>query len=405
MTEPLAESQILPYIRGLSRKGVAFTLLTFDKKAYLREFHRVRRLQEQLKLDGINWVRLIYHKRPYVFSSVYDILRGFFVSVGICLKDKIKVVHSRSYIAGLIGMNLSRMFGIKHIFDMRGLWADEKVDAGLWRKKGILYKTFKYFEKRLLLSADEVVVLTYKMKWLLENFTYLKSKAIRITVIPTCVDLEKFKQIDGKSGLKQKYNLKEKFIFTYSGSIGTVYMLKELLELFKVSKELIPNSHLLILTHADRQRIIDTSKSCGLNGADLTILRVQHEDIVNWLTLSDVGIAFYKPTYSAIGRSPTKLWEYLACGLVVLVNSGVGDCNQIIKSNRVGIIVEGFSSDDYKKTMHRLKGLLLDLEGFKCRCQNMLRKDFSLQRGIEGYLSIYKRLSKGEKRTQLAAQD
>lgn len=392
LTEPLAQSQILPYIRGLSKEGISFVVLTFDKKAYLQELHCVERLNSQLNTDAIRWVRLSYHKKPYVFSTLYDILAGFIFGVVICLKDKIKVVHSRSYIAGLIGMGLSKLFGIKHIFDMRGLWADEKVDAGLWKKRGILHKTFKYFEKKLLLSSDEVVVLTYNMKRLIEEFDYLKGKSLNISVIPTCVDLEKFKETDVKNRLKEKYGLKEKFIFVYSGSIGTVYMLKEMMDFFKTSKEFIHNAHLLVLTHADRHLVIDIFKNCGLNEEDLTILRLQHEEMVNWLSLCDIGIAFYKPNYSVAGRSPTKLWEYLACGLAVAVNSGVGDCNQIIEPNRIGVIVEGFSAQNYRKGACRLKELLLDSEGLKDRSRSIVNRYFSLQMGKDRYLSIYRRL-------------
>ena len=43
---------------------------------------------------------------------------------------------------------------------MRGLWADEKVDSGVWDKTGFLYKIVKSLEKVFLLNADKTISLT-----------------------------------------------------------------------------------------------------------------------------------------------------------------------------------------------------------------------------------------------------
>ena len=57
MLDPLGQSQVLPYLRELARRGVQFTLLSFERdKAF--EPHGVlecEQLQETLKTEGIEW--------------------------------------------------------------------------------------------------------------------------------------------------------------------------------------------------------------------------------------------------------------------------------------------------------------------------------------------------------------
>ena len=43
------------------------------------------------------------------------------------------------------------------------------------------------------------------------------------------------------------------------------------------------------------------------------------------LVAGDVGLSFIQPCFSKTGSSPTKVAEYLACGLPVVVNAGIGD--------------------------------------------------------------------------------
>ena len=62
------------------------------------------------------------------------------------LKNAHQIVHIRSYMPGL-GMPLFKMFfNFKLVFDIRGFWADEKVDRLGWSKNSLKYKFFKALE-------------------------------------------------------------------------------------------------------------------------------------------------------------------------------------------------------------------------------------------------------------------
>ena len=57
--------------------------------------------------------------------------------------NKHNIEHIRSYMPGLAALPLKKIFKLSLVFDMRGLWADEKVDRLGWSKKQIKYKKNK----------------------------------------------------------------------------------------------------------------------------------------------------------------------------------------------------------------------------------------------------------------------
>src|SRR6185295_8310330 len=62
MLDPLGQSQVLPYLRELARRGVRFTLLSFERpKAFEPQgISECEQLREKLKIDGIEWHWLRY---------------------------------------------------------------------------------------------------------------------------------------------------------------------------------------------------------------------------------------------------------------------------------------------------------------------------------------------------------
>ena len=131
--EALGQSQVLSYLKDLSNKGIEFFLVSFEKKRYLDNIFWKKRLKSGLNLFNIKWFYLVYHKRPAVLSTFFDIFCGFVVCVFIVLKERPKVVHARSYVASLIAWSLKKIFSLKFIFDMRGFWADERVEGRIWK--------------------------------------------------------------------------------------------------------------------------------------------------------------------------------------------------------------------------------------------------------------------------------
>ncbi len=390
--EPLGSSQIIPYLKGLSKKGVKYSILSYEKQADLSRYDDVVKLEKELASCGIKWKRLRYHKSPPVISTFFDVLYGGLVSFGLIKKNGIKIIHARSYVASLIALILKKACEVKFIFDMRGFWADERVEGGIWKKESLLYRTAKYFEKKFLSNSDIVISLTHAGKTEIENHPSLNKGIINITVIPTCVDMEKFRLEErNNADLLSRQDIDNRFILIYIGSISTWYMPNEMIDFFSVVQKHIEKVHFLILT---KEKILfeDILKTKKFNNNTVSILNVRHDLISSYLLFGKVGVAFYKHGYSRKACCPTKFGEYLACGLPVIINSGIGDCDDIILKERVGVIINEFSSKEYERAIKELKVLLSGGDVLRQRCRAVAKKYFSLEMGVERYWEVYKRL-------------
>jgi glycosyltransferase involved in cell wall biosynthesis len=273
-----------------------------------------------------------------------------------------------------------RATGAKFLFDMRGFWADERVDGGLWPAGGTLYRAAKKVERRLLLAADHIVTLTHASEKELRNFPYLSGRTVSISVIPTCADLDTF-TIQGPPQ-------RDPFVLGYVGSVGTWYLLDEMLECFKAVEAELPDARLLVVNRREQSHIRERARQAGIDEKKIEIVGAEHKDMPALISRMSAGMALIKPTYSKISSAPTKLAEYLGCGVPCLGNAGVGDMTEILEAHRVGIALEELSKVDLKGGASKLIALTREPD-LQRRCRSTAEALFSLQSGTREYRRLY----------------
>jgi glycosyltransferase involved in cell wall biosynthesis len=379
LTDPLGQSQVLPYLCGLS-PDYAISIISFEKTARFKESES--KIAEICSQHNIHWHPLRYHKNPPVLATLFDIGKLWFKARQLYKLDGVSVVHCRSYITALVGLWMKRKYTVKFIFDMRGFWADERVDGGLWNLKNPLYRTvysfFKKKEKEFLAEADHVVSLTEAA--VSEMKTWNISLA-PITVIPTCVDLELFNPQKIKASVQAKVRTElgltlNDFVLVYSGSIGTWYLLDEMLTFFSQLKKEKPEAKFLILTR-DSLALEDYPYR-----QDVIITAVEYNMMPTYLSLGTAAVFFIKPAYSKKASSATKMAELMAMKLPFVANSKIGDVESLTSQYPEGIVLEEFTATAYQQAIVRL--------GIKKGDYNpAVLNYFSLTRGINLYRSVY----------------
>jgi glycosyltransferase involved in cell wall biosynthesis len=420
LCQPLGQSQVIPYIIGLSKQGYKFTVLSFEhhyEKDFEKEYQKVK---AQLDNAGIGWIALKYHRYPRFFSSVYDIMHGIVKAILFYIKEPYYIVHARGHVTGMMALVLKRLLRTKFIFDMRDLMVDEKVDAGQWQYTSISYKITKYTERLMLKGSDAIVVLTEKIKTYLKSFTYINAP---ITVIPTCVDLNRFpmrqethilqktSKEDGNNSpipsllkrgtllldkdhrqqMRQGLGIEDKIVIVYSGSIGTYYLFEKMAEFVKAIKAYETKVHFLLLNRNEHKYALEILREYGVSAQDYTIKAVSPDEMHEYLWASDIGLFFYKPTFSRVSTFPTKFAEYLACGLPVIGNVGVGDTEEIILENNLGSVVYKFAEEEYKTAFATALALTKDND-FQNRAIRFVNKNMSVEVGVKRYQEIYEKL-------------
>jgi glycosyltransferase involved in cell wall biosynthesis len=399
MLDPLGQSQVLPYLRELSKEGVTFTLLSFERAAAFEEegLEKCRRLEEELAEDNIEWHRLKYHKRFSLGATAYDVARGTLLAESLIKRNRIEVVHARNPIMATIGLPLKRRLGVKLIFDVRGLLADEYVDAGHWQKQSIKYWITKKMELKCLTSSDGIVTLTEVVWPEIKKFTPLLKSTVPHEVIPCCVDLERFK-FDAAEREKRRaeLNLHGKFVVVYSGSIGGWYMVGEMIDFFSTLLEEKPDSHFLWLTPGSANTIRDLMRERQISESSYSVVSADPKDVASYLSASDASISFIRPCFSKLGSSPTKTAEYLACGLPLIINAGIGDSDTLVTEEEAGALVRNFSVDEYREAARTVMQLAGMGQPVRDRMRSISEKLFDVERiGRERYTRLYQRVLAG----------
>lgn len=391
LLEPISRSQIIPYLLELS-KDVQVYILSFEKRKILaNKQNEQEQIRDKLIQSGIIWHQLMYHKYPLVLSSFFDIFIGIFFSLCVIIRHKIQIIHARSNIPVAIGWIIKLFMPVKLLYDRRGIMADEYIENSGWRKGGYLYRIAVWFEKCVIRKSDAVVVLTDRMNGRLRNNADF-NKGVLIKTIPCCVDLELFKHIDSQE-VKDKLGLAEKFVFVYSGSLGTYNLVDEMLDFFKIVLEHISNAHFLILTHTPEPAIQAYNKK-GIDPKRITLTFASREELPRFLSLADFAMIFRQPTVTAQAASPTKFAEYLACGIPVVCGPGIGDLEEIIKQRNIGIIFNNYNKSEYEIVLQRLATLKQGRKDLGKRCRATAKQLFSLEGGASTYLHIYRELVK-----------
>ena len=396
MTEPLLHSQGLSYLRGLCRKGYFIPILSFEKKDAWHSGEAMSRFKDQFHAEGIQWVPVRYHKHPYVFSTLFDMVVGGLIGFVLSKKKKIHMIHARGTVPAIIGLALKKCLGAKLLFDVRGLMAEEYIDGGLWKPKGWVYRAVSFLERRLLAEADAVIFLTTRiLNFFKTNHPELFSDHRLLKVIPSCVDLKRFVIRKEKDALLLKrLGLEGRFVFIYVGSLGTWYLLEEMLDFFKVAKEVIPSASFLILTQVRTPGLERRLSERGIGPSDVLVASCPPQEVPRYLSLADAGVCLIRPCFSKLSSSPTKFGEYLACGLPAVINGSVGDMDVLVEQEKVGVVLRQFEREHYRAAAASLVKLIQEGgEALKERCRRVAEEHLALDKGIAEYETIYRGLS------------
>lgn len=387
MTDPLGQSQVLPYLAELSKKGYRFHLISFEKKERF-EKHR-KQIKAICAESGIEW-----HPQDYTFGGVKQTLKQvrkmLRVSDYLFDRHQFEIIHCRSYISALAGMRLKKKYKVPFVFDMRGFWADERVDGKLWNLSNPLYKQiYRYFkkkERRFVQESDAIVSLTQAGKdemrtW---NYTDIDSKT---TVIPCCVNLSLFQRNTEINKLREQMKIAlETKVLGYVGSIGTWYMLSEMLDFYQVYRNKNEQTLFLFISGEEPETLRSAARAKGIPANEIRVQSVMHSEVPAYISMFDCSVFFILPSYSKKASSPTKQGELMAMGIPIVCNSGVGDTAQIIKDFNAGSVVDEFSDSAFSKAIDALSNYDMN-KGIQGAYDV-----FALEEGANRYAEIYARI-------------
>jgi hypothetical protein len=387
LEDPLVHSQVVAYLEGLASRGHTIHLLTFESE--LSPEHKAE-LEAGLRARGITWHSLRYHKRPSVPATIYDALAGAAVATRLVRRHRLDAVHARSHVPAASALIVKRLTGCRLLFDLRGLMAEEYVDAGNWRHGSLPFRLTKRVEAAAIRAADGMVVLTQRVR----DHLFPDGGGPPLEVIPCCADLASIReQREEGADIRREIGAGDRPILLYVGKFTGWYMEREMVDFFAAAIDALPGLLFVVLTQADREPALAALAERGIDSDNFRISSAVHGAIGRWLAAADAGIAFIRPCFSKISSSPTKIGEYLGGGLPVVSGRGIGDVDQLLSQDRVGVLVDDFDDGSYRAAAEQLATLLVDARTAE-RCRTVAERELSLETvGIPRYDRLYRLLA------------
>jgi glycosyltransferase involved in cell wall biosynthesis len=387
LREPLVQTQVLPYLRELAAAGVEVYLLTFEPQMQ-REWTPHSRNDEEGRLaaQGIKWSALSYHKRPSVPATLYDIAAGAWAAARLVRRHGINVLHARAHVPMVMALIAARITGCLLVFDIRGMMAEEYADAGVWAENSVKFRAIKMIERAGIRRANQIVVLTHSMrKWLRESYLISGEE---IEVIPCCVDFARYAQVESETKPKP-----DNFEVIYAGSVTGLYLLEEMAAFFLALRRHEPSAFLRILTMSPLEETTERLRQAGLAPENFWVGGVKAHEVPRYLGHARLGLSFRKSTFSQLAASPTKIPEYLAAGLPVVSNAGIGDVDHLLESEGIGVVVRDFTPEEFERAARGALQLAAD-SNLRARCVQVARQHFDIKMiGANGYINVYRRIA------------
>lgn len=400
MLEGLGRSQVLSYLRGLARTGIEFDLVSYELPGAREE--EISALGRQLAGEGIRYWPLRRTVSAPLHTKVGESARGVGRALLAALERRPQIVHGRSYlptaVADLIATVVPRA---KLVFDCRGMLGDEYVDSGYWTKARLEYRLLKRYEARAFRRADGVVVLTNALRRWVEERGWFGGRT-HVEAIPCCVDTRAFDvQIEARERVRQELGWeRDAKVVVYAGSLGSWYREDELARFAGILRRRSPSPlRFLLLTAARPDELVAMLRREGLDGESVAVRRARPEDVPAYLSAGDVGLSFIKSCFSKMGSSPTKVAEYLACGLPVVLNGDIGDQSDLRTEDDACVVLDSYEDDELVRAADRALALATaPLEQRVQRCRRVAHEHFDLERvGVARYERMYRTLARSRR--------
>ena len=356
INEGVGRSQILPLIKILKAKSINVTLISFEKEQINKE------VVAELESIGIEWVYMKFSQS----NLLSPVIRLYQLIQQIGETD---IIHARGDIPAIAAL-LSRKAPV--LWDMRGLWSEQRMVITDSRLKRILFRLLIVFRGIILSQVYALTTLTYSLDNYLTN-KYGNKPRIRDTVT-TVVDLDHF---------KVQKNLPKKLRIVFSGSYNNYYDLsltKDFISLIRKKVEID------VVWFKPTE---STRENLGLE--EEIIMETTYSEMPRHLNEFSIGIAICKNLSTAnLGVMPTKIGEFLACGRPVVVNRGLGDLDILLKEYKAGVVLDRNNLDEAVKEVIEIT----QSESIQLNCRKLAIDYFELRKGALKYLDIYKLMSK-----------
>lgn len=272
---------------------------------------------------------------------------------GIARAAKAEVIYERRF-SGKVGYSLGKLLKTPYFIEINGLVdAEARMQGRKGEGKSASQKIKKRMRGTFFKNAYRVIAVTGGIKNTLVREYGLDPE--RIVVVPNGANTDIFNKMD-RMECRKSLGLEPGWKYIcFSGNLapwqGVKYLISAMPSILKKEK----NARLLIVGDGMLgDELKKKAKDAGVADAVLFVGRVPYTDVPKYICASDACVApFTYERNAAIGLSPLKLYEYLACGRPV-VSTDIEGVKELLEKTEAGIIVPSENSEELAKAVTRL---------------------------------------------------
>ncbi|MFD2034367.1 glycosyltransferase family 4 protein [Belliella marina] len=362
--------------KGMVDAGIAVDIITSHNKGYY-----------DLKIiDGIHvhYLPVTYHQEWGFFKRVKSFLRFVMLAkswVAKLPRPDYLYITSTPLTTGLIGLWTKRKFAIPYIFEIRDLWPDAPIQVGVIGNplvKQLLYN----LEKRIYKHAIKCIALSPGIANTVRSRTETP-----VYIVPNFSDTGFFYPQDKSPRILQKYGLEDRFTVIYTGALGQVNAVGELLEIAKCSQENRKDYQFVILGKGSQlAKLLDTSEKLQLENVRFVAFG-NKERVADLLSISDMAFISFDHLPVLKTNSPNKFFDALAAGKAILVNHK-GWVHTLTKKYELGIYHDPNDPGQTIRNFDLLTGKSQILNRYQQNARKMAEQHFSKEIAIKRVLTI-----------------
>ncbi|MFZ1863615.1 MAG: glycosyltransferase, partial [Polyangiales bacterium] len=380
LSTDLGRSQVLAVSERLQSMGWQCTILSLEPASAVFD-----RLQTRMAASGVRW----YHQ-PYQLGRIGAARNA--VSMSGMIKQiwgRTDLFHCRSYFGAFFPAVAGIFRSAPYVFDTRGYWIDEKIEAGRWFQDPASRAIARRIERELYDRASATVSLTELAAEDVRRGRFGRQhSADRSICIPTCVDYDKFKI---ERGAPPDEFLRDGLIVAYVGSLNASYEYRKSLRLAALILERNPQAKFLALTSQVRQMNALVGE-LSIPSHRYLVRSVIHDEIHEWLPWIDVGLMLLVRSIRAKRASmPTKLGEFFATGVTSITHGANSEIADWVRRTGSGLALEDLSTASLERAADFAVSGRPDMET-RIRARRIAEEHFSLASASRRYDALFQKV-------------
>ncbi len=385
LTEPLGQSQVLAYLEALVPLGHRFELITFEP-------NRGSAHLPPLKREGIEHHPVFRTPGSSLRSKMRDLVNGLVVGQSILSQAGIDIIHARSLLPAALAdaLRSRQKRHIPLVFDLPGFLPQEFLDAAHWTKNDLRYQSARAAQNILIARSQGIAVGTGPALEMIRQRLMPSRSIPPVEIVPSCVDTDRFRPDPKARALTRKrFAVGTAPLLVYAGSLGSWYLHEEMVLFFAAVRQIRRDAKFLVVTRSDARPLLEFAEGLKVKES-VFVVQAEPKDMPALLAGADMGLCLVAPAPSKRASSPVKMAEYLACGLPILVNAGVGDMEHHAGHCPAVRLLPDFSAESLALAAQSLPRLLTEETRQEARLYAL--ENFHLKKvGAERYHRLYRR--------------